>query len=376
MKLTSLFFMMALATTLSSCAQTISFTTLEQQKIAIETPGLFERSDAYTVDFAVYGEKDYCFPLPVGRVESNTDNVLRIVTKKGDAVKAMFDGVVRMSWHHPQYGHVVVLRHDNGLETVYAQNRENRVKVGQKVKAGQTVAIVGGDVDATYCDFSIMINGGRINPEILIAPKAHRLLKQKVLFEKKGFHVEVSVVEHDPWVDEQQKAEEAKAILKQDPFGKSNQFTLDLANIPDGEWCYPLAGAKIISPYNNNRGSHRHTGVDLKTRPNDNILAAFDGVVTMSQRFYGYGNCIIVRHANGLETLYSHNVKNLVKVGEHVKAGQVIALTGRTGRASTEHLHFEVRVNGKHYNPNLIFDHDTKQLRRKKLTFFKNGRVK
>ncbi|MBP3843235.1 MAG: M23 family metallopeptidase [Prevotella sp.] len=367
---------MALATTLSSCAQTISFTTLEQQKIAIETPGLFERSDAYTVDFAVYGEKDYCFPLPVGRVESNTDNVLRIVTKKGDAVKAMFDGVVRMSWHHPQYGHVVVLRHDNGLETVYTQNRENRVKVGQKVKAGQTVAIVGGDVDAAYCDFSIMINGGRINPEILIAPKAHRLLKQKVLFEKKGFHVEVSVVEHDPWVDEQRKAEEAKAILKQDPFGKSNQFTLDLANIPDGEWCYPLAGAKVISPYNNNRGSHRHTGVDLKTRPNDNILAAFDGVVTMSQRFYGYGNCIIVRHANGLETLYSHNVKNLVKVGEHVKAGQVIALTGRTGRASTEHLHFEVRVNGKHYNPNLIFDHDTKQLRRKKLTFFKNGRVK
>lgn len=376
MKLTSLFFTMALATTLTSCAQTISFTKLEQQKIAVETPGLFERSESYTVDFAIYGEKDYSFPLPVGKMESNTDNVMRIVTTQGDAVKAMFDGVVRMSWNHPQYGHVVVLRHDNGLETVYAQNRENRVKVGQKVKAGQTVAIVGGSADKTYCDFSIMINGGRINPETLIAPKAHRLLKQKVLFEKKGFHVQVSVVEHDPWVDEQAKAEEAKAILKQNPFASSSQLVINLAAIPDGAWCYPLPGAKVISPYNNQRSSHRHSGVDLKTRANDNILAAFDGVVTMSQSYYGYGNCIIVRHANGLETLYSHNVKNLVKVGDHVKAGQVIALTGRTGRATTEHLHFEIRVDGKHYNPNLVFDHDTKQLRRNKLTFFKGGGVR
>ena len=68
MKLTSLFFTMALATTLTSCAQTISFTKLEQQKIAVETPGLFERSEAYTVDFAIYGEKDYSFPLPVGKM--------------------------------------------------------------------------------------------------------------------------------------------------------------------------------------------------------------------------------------------------------------------------------------------------------------------
>lgn len=376
MKLSSFFLAIAFTAPVASFAQNIIFTTMEQQKIAIETPGLFERSDAYTVDFAIYGKKDYSFPLPVGRVESNTNNVLRIVTKKGDAVKAMFDGVVRMSWEHPAHGHVVVLRHENGLETVYAQNRENRVKVGQKVKAGQTVAIVGGSADTPYCDFSIMINGGRINPEILIALKAHRLLKQKVLFEKKGFHVSVSVVEYDPWVDEQQKSEEARAILKQDPFGQSNQFTLNLASIADGEWCYPLPGAKVISPYHNQRSGYRHTGVDLKTRPNDSILAAFDGVVVMSQRYHGYGNCIILRHANGLETLYSHNVKNLVKVGDYVKAGQAIALTGRTGRATTEHLHFEVRVNGRHYNPNLIFDHRTRQLHHDKLTFLKSGGVK
>lgn len=115
--------------------------------------------------------------------------------------------------------------------------------------------------------------------------------------------------------------------------------------------CYPLPGAKVISPYHNNRGGHRHTGVDLKTRPNDPIYAVFDGVVTMSKNYYGYGKCIIIKHADGTETLYSHNSKNYVKEGEKVKGGQKIALTGKTGRATTEHLHFEVRKNGKPVNP-------------------------
>ena len=118
-----------------------------------------------------------------------------------------------------------------------------------------------------------------------------------------------------------------------------------------GDGYYPLPGAKVISPYKNNRGSHRHTGVDLKTKPNDTIYAVFDGVVTMSKSYYGYGKCIIIKHADGTETLYSHNSKNYVKEGEKVKGGQKIALTGKTGRATTEHLHFEVRKNGKPVNP-------------------------
>ena len=115
--------------------------------------------------------------------------------------------------------------------------------------------------------------------------------------------------------------------------------------------CYPLPGAKVISPYKNNRGSHRHTGVDLKTKANDPIYAVGDGVVTMSKNYSGYGKCIIIKHADGTETLYAHNSKNYVKEGEKVKGGQKIALTGKTGRATTEHLHFEVRVNGNYTNP-------------------------
>ena len=127
--------------------------------------------------------------------------------------------------------------------------------------------------------------------------------------------------------------------------------------------CYPLPGAKVISPYKNNRGSHRHTGVDLKTKANDPIYAVGDGVVTMSKNYSGYGKCIIIKHADGTETLYAHNSKNYVKEGEKVKSGQKIALTGQTGRATTEHLHFEVRKNGKPVNPMPLLEKLSKKTR-------------
>ena len=151
-----------------------------------------------------------------------------------------------------------------------------------------------------------------------------------------------------------------------------SQFTLNLSAIPEGQWCYPLTGAKVISPFGGRDGRH-HSGTDLKTRANDTIYAAFDGVVTMSQPYYGYGNCIIIRHPNGLETLYSHNSRNLVSVGDKVTCGQQIALTGRTGRATTEHLHFEIRVGGRPYNSSMIFDHNTHRLLKGKVSFSQKG---
>ena len=94
-----------------------------------------------------------------------------------------------------------------------------------------------------------------------------------------------------------------------------------------------------------------HTGVDLKTKPNDTIYAAFDGEVVFSGKYYAYGNLIRIKHANALETYYGHNSKNLVEKGQQVKAGQAIAIVGQNGRATTPHLHFETRINGKHTNP-------------------------
>ena len=137
------------------------------------------------------------------------------------------------------------------------------------------------------------------------------------------------------------------------PIYQSNETKSNKAS--SKHWCFPLPGAKVTSPYGK-RGKRNHSGVDIKTKDRDSIYAAFDGEVVFSKPYHGYGNLVRIKHANGLETYYSHNSENLVKEGQHVKAGQVIALVGQTGRATTPHLHFEIRVNGKTRNPADYFD--------------------
>ncbi len=154
-------------------------------------------------------------------------------------------------------------------------------------------------------------------------------------------------------------------------FANGNEEIIYLSRISPPHYAFPLPGAKVISPYGGQRKNH--SGVDLKTRPNDTIRSAFDGVVRMAKPYAAYGNVVVVRHYNGLETVYSHNSKNLVKPGSEVKVGQAVALTGRTGRATTEHLHFEVRINGTHFNPDLLFNFATRTLRDKDLLCSKKG---
>ena len=153
-------------------------------------------------------------------------------------------------------------------------------------------------------------------------------------------------------------------------FAKSNHIYLHLDSLKDHEYAFPLPGGKVISAYGTRGG---HSGTDIKTCAKDTIRAAFDGVVRMSKPYYAYGNIVVIRHASGVETLYSHNFKNLVKAGDVVKAGQAIGLTGRTGRATTEHVHFETRINGQHFNPNLIFDLKERTLRKECIKCTKNG---
>ncbi len=100
----------------------------------------------------------------------------------------------------------------------------------------------------------------------------------------------------------------------------------------------------ITSFWGDGRG---HKGLDISAPKNTNIYAASDGVVTYAGRRSDYGYMIIIEHNDGkTQTVYSHNSKNLVKVGDTVKAGQHIAEVGATGNATGNHLHFEVRING------------------------------
>lgn len=155
-------------------------------------------------------------------------------------------------------------------------------------------------------------------------------------------------------------------------LANENSLIIDLSLISKDDYAFPLPGGNVISSYAGRR--RHHSGVDLKTCANDTIVAAFDGIVRMAKVYAAYGNVIVIRHYNGLETVYSHNSKNFVKVGDRVKAGEPVGLTGRTGRATTEHLHFEVRINGQHFNPDKVFDMENRKLRSTCLVATKTGR--
>lgn len=114
----------------------------------------------------------------------------------------------------------------------------------------------------------------------------------------------------------------------------------------------------LTSPYGYRKRFRRmHKGVDIGIQSNDTIRAAFDGKVRLTAyEGRGYGNYIILRHPNGLETVYGHLNKHLVKPDDVVRAGDPIGLGGSTGRSTGPHLHFETRFMGYAINPSAIFD--------------------
>lgn len=95
-----------------------------------------------------------------------------------------------------------------------------------------------------------------------------------------------------------------------------------------------------------------HQGVDFSGARGSDVLTVADGVVQFAGRMSGYGNIVEIDHGNGYVTRYAHNDKNVVAVGDRVKAGQVIAKMGSTGRSTGTHVHFEVWLNGRVVNPN------------------------
>ena len=95
----------------------------------------------------------------------------------------------------------------------------------------------------------------------------------------------------------------------------------------------------------------KHEGWDIAARNGSPVRTTADGVVVVEGREYGYGNLVEIDHGYGLVTRYGHNSKHLVKVGDRVKRGQVIALVGNTGRSTGPHLHYEVLLNGLPANP-------------------------
>ncbi|MCH5169625.1 MAG: peptidoglycan DD-metalloendopeptidase family protein [Prevotellaceae bacterium] len=138
----------------------------------------------------------------------------------------------------------------------------------------------------------------------------------------------------------------------------------------------PCDSRKVTSHYGYRRSFRRlHYGTDIKVFVGDTIRAAFSGKIRVVQfERKGYGNYVIIRHPNGLETVYGHMSKHLVKPDQIVRRGEPIGLGGNTGRSTGSHLHFETRFLGQFIDPEKLFDFEAQDVKGDFYLYCSNGR--
>lgn len=142
----------------------------------------------------------------------------------------------------------------------------------------------------------------------------------------------------------------------------NNRYAHKATNLPDSfrislrHFCMPTTNRVITSNFGS-RWGRQHKGLDIKVYIGDTIRAAFSGKVRIVRyEGHGYGKYVVIRHNNGLETIYGHMSEQLVSENQEVRAGDPIGLGGNTGRSTGSHLHFETRLCGIALNPALMFD--------------------
>lgn len=154
---------------------------------------------------------------------------------------------------------------------------------------------------------------------------------------------------------------------------QTNPYGIGQADLPD-QWSIWLVDSldQYHCPFQGSvhyrgkfgiRRGRRHQGVDLPLKTGDPVYAAFTGKVRMSKYLGAFGNLVVIRHDNGLETFYAHLSKRSVEVGDWVNAGDVIGLGGSTGRSTGPHLHFETRYKGFAFDPQWLIDFEKGLLR-------------
>lgn len=147
--------------------------------------------------------------------------------------------------------------------------------------------------------------------------------------------------------------EYATEVLKQEVLMEAVPKIVERGTKIPPTYIKPLSGGRFSSGfgYRSFRGGSNHYGIDWATPTGTTIYASSGGTVTRAGWSSSYGYCVYIQHPAGFETRYAHNSKLLVKVGQTVKQGQSIALSGNTGDSFGAHLHFEIRINGTPVNP-------------------------
>ena len=204
----------------------------------------------------------------------------------------------------------------------------------------------------------------------LLANQAKR--NEQIQFVEKNTFIDLLEDDIEPELDIYNEGWNSKAV---NPFKDSDVPDTKVIDVTG--YYMPCPGF-VTSNYGYRRKFGRmHKGIDLKIQRNDTIYAAFDGKVRLTAyERKGYGNYVIIRHPNGLETVYGHLNKALVKEDQVVRAGEPIALGGSTGRSTGPHLHFETRFMGYAINPAAIFDFENQTTHTDTYTFDKKTYTK
>lgn len=176
-----------------------------------------------------------------------------------------------------------------------------------------------------------------------------------------------------------EREEEIKGLYPD--FNNTSVHNYKSAVIPDSfkidmrHFCMPTPSKQITSGFGYRRAFRRkHKGLDIKVYIGDTIKAAFSGKVRIvDYEAGGYGNYVVIRHNNGLETVYGHLSKQLVEENQSVKAGEPIGLGGSTGLSTGSHLHFECLFLGQAIDPSLLFDFPNQDIVSDFYTFYKDA---
>ncbi|MCR5820114.1 MAG: peptidoglycan DD-metalloendopeptidase family protein [Bacteroidaceae bacterium] len=164
---------------------------------------------------------------------------------------------------------------------------------------------------------------------------------------------------------------EADFINRYSSVSLPQEVKIDLRN-----FCMPINSRIVTSNFGyRKRFRRQHKGIDVNAYKGDTIRAAFDGKVrVVDYQPSGYGKVVVMRHPNGLETVYAHLSKHLIEQGAEIKAGTPIGLAGNTGRSYGTHLHFETRLGGQFINPALLFDFEAQDVKGDFYVWRKHGR--
>lgn len=216
--------------------------------------------------------------------------------------------------------------------------------------------------------------------QTLRVPDAHKAEHDNLIARQENIGNQISSKDTQAFLDNLFKDEEEPELdIYNEGWNSRSVNAYAGMAVPDtkvidvSEFAMPCPGY-VTSPYGYRRRFRReHKGIDLKLQTGDTVYAAFDGRVRLTNfERRGYGYYVIVRHTNGLETVYGHLSRFLVDPDQDVKAGEPIALGGNTGRSFGSHLHFETRFMGIPINPAAIFDFANQTVHTDTYTFDKN----